>query len=38
MNNGRFAIDVRDVTKTYKSGSLEVQALRGVTFTIEHGE
>src|SRR5438105_6111408 len=38
MNNGRYAIDVRDVTKTYKSGSLEVQALRGVTFTIAHGE
>jgi len=38
MNNGNYAIDVRDVTKTYKSGSLEVQALRGVTFTIAHGE
>jgi putative ABC transport system ATP-binding protein len=38
MNDGRYAIDVRDVTKTYKSGSLEVQALRGVTFTIAHGE
>jgi len=38
MNNSRYAIDVRDVTKTYKSGSLEVQALRGVTFTIAHGE
>jgi putative ABC transport system ATP-binding protein len=38
MNSSRYAIDVRDVTKIYKSGSLEVQALRGVTFTIEHGE
>ena len=38
MNNSPFAIDVRDVTKTYTSGSLEVQALRGVTFTIAHGE
>jgi putative ABC transport system ATP-binding protein len=38
MNDSRYAIDVRDVTKTYKSGSLEVQALRGVTFTIAHGE
>ena len=38
MNNAHYAIDVRDVTKTYKSGSLEVQALRGVSFTIEAGE
>jgi putative ABC transport system ATP-binding protein len=32
------AITLRDVTKTYKTGSLEVQALRGVTFTIAKGE
>ncbi|MDQ6825809.1 MAG: ABC transporter ATP-binding protein [Candidatus Eremiobacteraeota bacterium] len=32
------AIDVRNVTKTYASGALEVQALRDVTFFIEHGE
>lgn len=32
------AIAIRDVTKTYKTGALEVQALRGVTFTIERGE
>ena len=38
MNDSAFAIDVRDVTKTYTSGSLEVQALRGVSFTIAHGE
>jgi putative ABC transport system ATP-binding protein len=38
MNNSGSAIDVRNVTKTYKSGSLEVQALRGVTFRIERGE
>jgi putative ABC transport system ATP-binding protein len=38
MNDSRYAIDIRDVTKTYKSGSLEVQALRGVTFAIERGE
>lgn len=37
MNDNR-AIEVRDVTKTYKSGSLEVQALRGVSFSIEPGE
>jgi putative ABC transport system ATP-binding protein len=39
MNNGSHpVIDIRDVTKTYASGSLEVQALRGVTFAIERGE
>ncbi len=32
------AIDIRDVTKTYKNGSLEVQALAGVTFAIQRGE
>jgi len=38
MNNSTNAIDVRNVTKVYKSGSLEVEALRGVTFTIARGE
>lgn len=38
MNDTPRAIDVRDVTKTYKNGSLEVQALAGVTFSIEPGE
>jgi putative ABC transport system ATP-binding protein len=38
MNSSANVIDVRNITKTYKSGSLEVEALRGVTFTIEHGE
>ncbi|MHB1551790.1 MAG: ABC transporter ATP-binding protein [Vulcanimicrobiaceae bacterium] len=39
MNNQTpLAIDVRDVTKTYSMGSLEVQALSGVTFTIARGE
>jgi len=28
----------RDVWKTYKSGALEVHALRGVSFTVERGE
>jgi putative ABC transport system ATP-binding protein len=32
------SIVIREVTKTYKTGVLEVQALRGVTFTIERGE
>jgi putative ABC transport system ATP-binding protein len=38
MNDSRFVIDVRDITKTYKMGDVEVQALRGVSFTIEPGE
>jgi putative ABC transport system ATP-binding protein len=38
MNNGRTAIDVRDVTKTYDLGEVKVEALRGVTFTIAAGE
>ncbi len=33
-----IAIEMRDVTKTYKSGALEVPALRGVSFSIEKGE
>lgn len=31
-------IEVRDVTKTYKTGDIEFQALKGVSFTIEDGE
>jgi putative ABC transport system ATP-binding protein len=31
-------IDVRDVGKTYRSGTLEVEALRGVSFRIGAGE
>ena len=31
-------LDLRDVTKTYNSGALAVQALRGVTLTVEQGE
>lgn len=38
MNERHVVIDVRNVTKTYSSGSLEVQALRGVTFTVRAGE
>jgi putative ABC transport system ATP-binding protein len=33
-----LAIDIRDVTKTYKMGALEVHALQGVTFTVARGE
>jgi putative ABC transport system ATP-binding protein len=38
MNDGRTAIDVRNVTKTYDLGDVKVEALRGVTFTIGRGE
>lgn len=31
-------IEARDLTKIYKMGEVEVQALRGVSFTIERGE
>jgi putative ABC transport system ATP-binding protein len=31
-------IDVKDLSKTYKMGKMEVRALRHVTLTIEHGE
>ena len=34
----RPVIEVVDVWKTYRSGSLEVDALRGVSFTIDPGE
>ena len=36
--NDSNAIEVRGIRKVYRSGSLEVEALRGVTFTIERGE
>ena len=32
------AIVIDDVSKTYSTGALEVQALRGVSFTIERGD
>src|SRR5438105_4849192 len=31
-------IEIRDVTKTYKMGEIEVQALRGVSFVVHDGE
>jgi putative ABC transport system ATP-binding protein len=31
-------IEIKDVTKTYRSGDVETQALRGVSFTITDGE
>jgi len=38
MNDAQRAIDVFDVTKTYSLGDVKVEALRGVSFTIERGE
>ena len=31
-------IEIKDVTKTYKTGAVAFQALRGVSFTIADGE
>jgi putative ABC transport system ATP-binding protein len=31
-------IEIENVTKTFRMGEVEVRALRGVSFTIEHGE
>jgi len=36
--NDRATIDVRNITKTYSLGEVEVHALRGVSFTIKAGE
>src|SRR5512133_916480 len=33
-----WVIEARDLTKTYIMGEIEVQALRGVSFTVERGE
>jgi putative ABC transport system ATP-binding protein len=38
MNNGRAAIVCRDITKIYGMGTVEVPALRGVSFEIGRGE
>jgi putative ABC transport system ATP-binding protein len=38
MNDSQPVIDVRDVTKTYDLGDVKVEALRGVSFTIQPGE
>ncbi|HEX3980644.1 MAG TPA: hypothetical protein VHW93_05450, partial [Acidimicrobiales bacterium] len=35
---GGAVIEVRDVRKTYSTGTLEVEALRGVSFDIGAGE
>src|SRR5438094_167902 len=38
MNRPDNVIEVQNVTKTYASGALQVQALRGLTFSIARGE
>ena len=38
MSDVTPAIDLAGITKTYKSGSLEVQAVRGVDLRVERGE
>ncbi|HEV2262554.1 MAG TPA: ABC transporter ATP-binding protein [Candidatus Rubrimentiphilum sp.] len=38
MNDTTRVIGTRDLTKVYQSGSLRVEALRGLTFSIERGE
>ena len=36
--NSEFAIDLREITKTYSSGGLEVPVLHGIDLAIGHGE
>jgi len=38
VNPGDSVIEVKDVTRTYKMGEVEVHALRGVSFQIRQGE
>jgi putative ABC transport system ATP-binding protein len=38
MSNADTVIEVHNLTKTYMMGEVEVQALRGVSFTIQRGE
>jgi putative ABC transport system ATP-binding protein len=38
MNNSAVAVRLNDVRKTYKTGEVEVQAVRGVSIEIGHGE
>src|SRR2546427_6896270 len=33
-----YVIDLRDISKTYRLGDVEVRALRGISLTIERGE
>lgn len=36
--HGDTVIDIRDITKVYKMGEMEVHALRGVSLTVKSGE
>jgi putative ABC transport system ATP-binding protein len=38
MRTGRSILEIDNVTKTYLMGEVQVNALRGVSLTIEHGE
>lgn len=38
MMSGNYAVEVRNLIKVYKSGELEVQALRGLSVTVASGE
>jgi len=38
MNSGEIVIRVRNLTKVYQAGEVEVHALRGVDLDVEHGE
>jgi putative ABC transport system ATP-binding protein len=38
MNKSPYAIDLRDIHKTYENGALKVPVLHGVSFTVEPGE
>ena len=38
MNESTVAIDLRGVTKTYRTGAIEVPALHGIDLQIGHGE
>ncbi len=37
-NLGRPVVELTDVTKTYRTGALEVQALRGISMIVNQGE
>ncbi len=38
MMSGNYAVEARNLIKVYKSGELEVQALRGLSVTVASGE
>jgi len=38
MNNGQVVIETQDLTRTYRLGTTEVQALRGVSVQVAQGE